>query len=188
MEAISSPNNLFNIDLEKYETVGFHATSSCVCANIEVAGFLPDKIFTEFEHKRLITIARSKGIDTSDHEAWLSLCSVTFAKDSFTAINHIKNGFAGGQGLKNISEIIDKITTLSDEDEIDFMSMLSNRIQLIRSATSVIYAVDLSNLGSRLNLDRIQPLYYFRWNPADPLPSISEIAPSRIIAKLNVTY
>ena len=188
MEVVSNPNNLFTINLQKYETVGFHATSSCACVNIEATGFLPDKIFTELDHQRLIEIAKLKGIDTCYYEQWLCMRSVTFTKDCCTAINHIKNGFAGGQGLKNISEILDEITNQSDEDEIVLMNMFRKRIQCIRSARSVIYAVDLSGLGPRLSIDSIQSLYYFRWDPAAPLPSISEIAPSCIIAKLNLIF
>lgn len=66
------------------------------------------------------------------------------------------------------------------------MAMLQHKIEEIRNAGSVIYAVDLSNLGPRLDADRYQPLYYYRWNPAEPLPEISEITPSRIIEKITI--
>lgn len=186
MKITSNPNNVFMSDLSKYQLVGFHATSSLACEGIETKGFLPDKIFTNAVHERLIAMAKSRGIYTLDYEEWLLLRSVTFAKDHGDALRHISQGSAGGQGLKNMSMILEKIANIEDTDEATFTYRITRKIDSILAASSVVYAVDLSNLGPRLDPDRIQPLFYFRWNPHESLPLASEIAPSRIIEKLNV--
>lgn len=177
---------MFTTDFSSYALVGFHATSINACKSIEAVGFLPDKIFARIEHARLISIAQSQSIDTSTHEEWLNMYSATFTKDKADALNHIRLGSAGGQGLKNVTEILDRISGLSNKEDAAFVTMLQHKIKAIRSASSVIYAVDLSNLGPRLDTDRNRPLYYYRWNPAEPLPEVSEIAPSRIIEKIII--
>lgn len=184
METSYAPQSMFAIDFSQYKLVGFHATSSEAGASIEANGFLPHKIFSTQEHERLITIAASQGIDTSWHEQWLKMRSVTFAKKESDALNHIDQGSAGGQALKTMAEILGKITGLGDGDDANFTRYLQGKIEAILSARPVVYAVDLSNLGLRLTSDHLQPLYYFRWNPEEPLPLISEIGPSRIIKKL----
>lgn len=177
---------MFTTDFSSYALVGFHATSIITCESIEAVGFLPNKIFSGKEHDRLISIAQSQNIVTSTHEEWLAMYSVTFTQDKADAQNHIRQGSAGGQGLKNITEILDRISALSNNEDAAFVAMLQHTIEAIRSAGSVIYAVDLSNLGPRLDTDRYRPLYHYRWNLAAPLPEVSEIAPSRIIEKITV--
>lgn len=186
MEVIQNSENIFTNDFSKYDVVGFHSTSSLACNRIETNGFLPDKIFCQLDHDRLITIARKQKIDTGWYEQWLNLRSVTFTREQCDALKHIKQGSAGGQGIKNISDILTGINCAEVSEDANFLGMLEERCEAIRSAKPVVYAVDLSNLGQRLDSDRIQPFYYFRWNPELPLPLVSEILPSRIIAKLNV--
>lgn len=177
---------MFTTDFSSYALVGFHATSINACKSIEAVGFLPNKIFSRKEHDRLISIAQSQNIVTSSHEEWLTMYSVTFTKDKADAQNHIRQGSAGGQGLKNITEILDRISGLSNKEDAAFVTMLQHKTEAIRSADSVIYAVDLSNLEPRLDTDRYRPLYYYRWNPAETLPEVSEITPSRIIEKITI--
>lgn len=100
---------MFTTDFSSYALVGFHATSINSCKSIEAVGFFPDKIFALKEHDRLISIAQSQKIVTSTHEEWLTMYSVTFTKDKADAQNHIRQGSAGGQGLKNITEILARI-------------------------------------------------------------------------------
>ncbi|MBT9499589.1 MAG: hypothetical protein IV103_20755 [Zoogloea sp.] len=177
---------MFTTDFSNYPLVGFHATSISACESIQAVGFLPNKIFSREEHDRLISIAQSQNIVTSTHEEWLTMYSVTFTKDKADAQNHIKQGSAGGQGLMNITGILDRISGLSNNNDAIFVAMLQQKIEAIQSAGTVIYAVDLSNLGLRLDTDRHRPLYYYRWNPAEPLPEASEISPSRIIEKITI--
>jgi len=177
---------MFSNDFSSYDVVGFHATSITACEGIETNGFLPNKIFTPHEHNRLIAIAKKQGIDTSWHEQWLTMLSVTFTKEKTDAENHINQGSAGGQGLKTIALILGQISDVIDSADATFVGTLRQKIENIQNADSVIYAVDLSNLSPRLDEDKRQPFYYFRWHPEHPLPLISEISPSRIIEKVTI--
>lgn len=166
------------------QVVGFHSTARSTCASIEQYGFLPNKIFDLVDHSRLVELAKHHGIDTVSYENWLCMRSVTFTINPDDAIKHICHGRAGGQGLKNMSQILEALPTGIGEPEKDFLKKLRSRIDSIRADQCVTYVVDLSELGPRLDKDRYQPFYYYRWNPAAPLPEFSEIAPSRIVMKL----
>lgn len=110
--------------------------------------------------------------------------SVTFTQNPDHAIRHIEQGSAGGQGLKNITAIIEALPQQLTEDESTFIDSLKGKINVICSDQPVIYIVDLTNLGPRLDPDRVQPFYYYRWHPEKDLPEISEIGPERILMKL----
>lgn len=62
-----------------------------------------------------------------------------------------------------------------------------NQIQNIRTASSVIYAVDLSSLGLRLVQDHLQGgLYQVYFDPSAPLPKVSIVSPNHLLARLDV--
>jgi len=185
VEVITNSENMFTNDFREYEVVGFHATSSLACKHIEVNGFLPDKILSEQEHARLISIATSQDIDTKDYEAWLRMRSVTFTIKSSSALNHVKQRNSGGQGLKNIDDILRGINRTTCKDA-EFLDKIKDNIEGIRSADPVIYAVNLSHLGRRLVTDNRKPFYYVYWDTTKSLPDVSEVAPTHIIAKLLV--
>jgi hypothetical protein len=170
-----------------YTPVGFHGTSSLACAKIETAGFLPDKIFSASDHTDLIAIASSLKVDTSDYMQWLAMRSITFAQYAKDAINHVRNGHSGGQGLKNVRTVLQSIFNQGDESDKKVAEIFIEKIELIRGAPAVVYAVDLSGLDQRLVKDKYQQLFQYYWNPATPLPEISDIAPNRLIAQLIIT-
>ncbi len=145
---------------------------------------MPNKIFELADHERLIAIAKAQGVDTFSYENWLSMRSVTFTIIPDDALKHTAHGKAGGQGLKNISQILEKLPNALDEGDQSFVARLAESIDAIRSDQSITYVVDLSTLGPRLDKDKLQPFYYYRWNPDEALPEFSEIAPDRILVKL----
>jgi len=167
------------------QKLGYHSTVLSASYEIETSGFLPDKIFSETDHYKLINIAVAHQEDTSALQEWLALRSVTFTQHPNNAIEHIKQGSSGGQGLKNVTELIQKLSSsdISDVERI-FIDSMSKKIQEIRADQSVSYIVNLSDLGQRLGNDQRQPFYYYRWHPENALPEISEIGPERILLKL----
>ena len=68
--------------------------------------------------------------------------------------------------------------------ERTFVDCLKSKIEEVRADQPVTYIVDLSNLGPRLDPDRVQPFYYYRWHPDKEFPMVSEIGPDRILVKL----
>ena len=63
----------------------------------------------------------------------------------------------------------------------------TNSINNIRNASSVIYAVDLSNVGIRLKQEPDQAsLKHIYFDPNAPLPSVSIVTPANLIARLDV--
>jgi hypothetical protein len=177
--------DFFTFQAISNQKIGFHSTVLSASYEIEKSGFLPDKIFSETEHNKLLNISIAHKEDTSAVQEWLALRSVTFTQHPNDAIKHIKQGSSGGQGLKNLVELIQKLssTDISDEDRT-FIDSMSNKIQKIRSDQSVSYIVNLSDLGQRLDNDHRQPFYHHRWHPKNALPKISEIGPERILLKL----
>ena len=186
MKISSNPENRFFTDFSRYEVIGFHGTTERVCNLIESKGFLPDKIFPESSHNCIRSAARLLDIDTLSYDQWLEMRSVTFAKEAARAIDHINAGNAGGQGLKNIKSVLDKILQRGDDQQKNTAREFVEQIECIQQANAVIYAVDLSGLKCRLVEDTRQPFYQFYWNPDLPLPTVSEIAPSRLIERLSI--
>lgn len=185
---INVPLNEFEsyVDLCQYDVVGFHATSSIMCAQIERVGLLPRKIFGDNEHAQIITVARRLGLDTSSYEEWLGMRSVTFTKVMQQAANHANEGKAGGQGLMHIEKLLAQIKDRSGDADAEFSDQFSSRIQAIRNSPPVIYAVNLSGLGPRLVDDSSSGFLHIYWDTSSHLPQESEIGPSRLIAKLSI--
>jgi hypothetical protein len=184
MRVTSNEAELNSIDRSICSLVGFHATASSASPSIEKHGFLPEKILTTADHERLLEMSTSKDIDTSFYREWLKMCSVTFAKTPAQAIAHIRNGSAGGQGLKNIKEILGKLRQSLDEADNAFVKAVECKVAHIGATTPVVYAVCLSELGPRLKSGGTYHHYY--WNPSAPLPLTSEISSSRILLKLEI--
>jgi hypothetical protein len=185
---INTPVNEFesSVVLCQYDVVGFHATSSVMCAEIEQVGFLPRKIFGDNEHAQIINVARKLGLDTSSYVEWLGMRSVTFTKVMQQAADHANEGRAGGQGLMHIEHLLAQIKDRSGEAGAEFSDQFSSRIQAIRSSPPVIYVVNLSGLGPRLVDDSRSGFLQMYWNPSADLPQESEIGPSRLIARLSI--
>lgn len=112
------------------------------------------------------------------------MCSVTFAQRIQDSISHIAAGHSGGQGLGGAEEALRAIVERGDEAERKLARSFLERIESIRNSPSVVYAVELSDLGERLVCDQRSPYYHYYWNPQSPLPAVSEINPSRLIAQL----
>jgi hypothetical protein len=179
--------NTFTINFDNHSIVGFHATSSLACSDIESVGFLPSKIFTSKEHDQIVSEAKSLSIDTVSYEEWLKMRSVTFTKQCSIALSHLAQGNAGGQGLFNITEVLKQIGNLGDETQRSAATDYHRRIQVVRDAATVVYAVDLSNLGRRLVLDHHQQdLFQVYFDPSVPLPAKSIVESARIIGRLDV--
>lgn len=112
--------------------------------------------------------------------------SVTFAKVLSEAVVHARQSSAGGQGLMNVKRLLAKITERGTDADRTLAAQFNEQIQTIRNSDSVIYVVDLSNLGARLVNDRSTGFYQIFWHPDAELPKTSEIDPSRLLAKLSV--
>lgn len=167
-----------------HETVGFHGTSSFACEEIETDGFLPSKVFSESDHASLLSMASLLSIDTSSYKEWLGMRSVTFAKQADAAVSHVQNGSSGGQGLKNTQQVLLNILALGNDRQKEIVTAFVEKLEAIREAPPVVYAVNLGGFGQRLVNDQHQPLYQYYWNPSLPVPEISDIGPNRLIAKL----
>src|SRR3989339_805820 len=68
------------VDLTQYEAVGFHATSSLACAEIEQVGFLPHKILSQEHHSQILSMARRLSLDTSNYAEWLAVTGLADAE------------------------------------------------------------------------------------------------------------
>ncbi|MDR0242901.1 MAG: hypothetical protein LBJ65_14990 [Burkholderia sp.] len=170
----------------EFDLVGFHGTSSLACGKIEAVGFLPDKVLSATEHDQILAIATSLNIDEFWYRQWLDMRSVTFAQDAQVAIDHTAGGHAGGQGLGSVQKTLRTILDRGDEGHREFARPFLERIELIRNAPSVVYAVDLSGLSGRLVRDKEKPIYHYYWHPQAPLPALSDIDPTRLIARLRL--
>jgi hypothetical protein len=189
MKIEQNPTNTFATEFTGFQIVGFHATSSLACADIERSGFLPNKILSANEHDQILSAAKSLEINTFSYEEWLGMRSVTFTKEFQTARNHILQGNSGGQGLFNVINVLEKIKKAGNPQQVVMASDFVSKTQQIRSSSCVIYAVDLSGLGQRLVHDKEQSgLYQVYFDPNSPLPNTSIVAPSCIIARLNLSY
>lgn len=164
--------------------VGYHGTSSLACAAIEAYGFLPNKVFSDHDHGQILDMVGELGWDTWSYTQWLDMRSVSFAKDSHFAINHVTNaGNAGGQGLYNVRKALAFILNNGSDESRAIAETFQQKLAQRRAASPVIYMVDLSNLGDRLVESGVDFNMY--WNPAEALPAISDIDPGRIIEKLE---
>jgi len=166
------------------QVLGYHSSVRSACAAIEELGFLPNKIFPLEDHNALIKMAAAYQVDSSDLQTWLAMRSVTFTRRPDEAIYHIQQGSAGGQGLKNLTAIIKELSPKVSGQERTFVDCLKSKIEEVRADQPVTYIVDLSNLGPRLDPDRVQPFYYYRWHPDKEFPMVSELGPDRILVKL----
>ena len=180
-------NNQFLTVFNVYPVIGFHATTSLASDEIEKIGFLPNKIFIPEDHNTIISEAKSLQIDTSCYEQWLEMRSVTFTNNQTDALNHIKKGSSGGQGLGNALSVLQAIASSGSAQQNITANNFINRINNIRNSSSVIYAVDLSSIGQRLVKDSKQAaLYQIYFDKNAPLPSVSIVTPQNIIARLDV--
>lgn len=176
----------FTTQTASYPQVGFHGTTSTASAAIEIHGFLPSKVFSEQEHMQILELANGLGWDTGSYRQWLSMRSVSFAKDQKFAIDHVTQaGKAGGQGLFNVQEALELILSKESTKSNKAAQAFKKRLDQLRAADPVIYMVDLSNLGPRLVPNHEG--YNMYWDTCTALPNISEIGPDRIIEKLVFT-
>lgn len=165
--------------------IGYHSSVQTASAEIEKFGFLPSKILPLADHQKLIGLAEKYKIDSFDLKNWLSMRSVTFTRSPYDAIKHIEQGSAGGQGLKNVRKIIEGLPSQLTADESAFIDTLQGKINDVCNDQPVTYIVDLTDLGPRLDPDKLQPFFYYRWHPENNLPEISEIGSERILMKLS---
>ena len=178
-------SNTFSHSFSSYNVVGFHATSSLAIGNIESVGFLPDKIFTTVDHQSVIAIASPLGIPIIDYTNWLQMGSVTFTQKESDAFAHIA-GVGTGQGLGEMYKVLQGISSTGKGAQITLAINFMHAIDNIRNSSSVIYAVDLSRLGSRLVIPTGQPYYRIHNDPKSPMPKASIVSPRDIIARLDI--
>lgn len=181
------PKTSFTVDLSSYAVVGFHATSELAFRHIERVGFLPSKVLSNQSHSCILRTACVLGIETGSYREWLGMRSVTFAKNLNDAISHAKKGFAGGQGANQIIDILQSISDHGDFHQKGVAAKALQEIELFKQSPSIICAVNLSSLKDRLVEDRYSPYYHFYCHPDVPVPKVSEIGPSLVIDKLNIT-
>ena len=182
-----NPSNQFATNLSTFQTVGFHATTSLASSDIEKVGFLPNKVFDASDHQLVLAEAKSLNLATAPYEQWLQMRSVTFVDNQAGALRHITQGSAGGQGLGTMFSILQNIASLGNAQQIAMATNFLAKINNIRTASSVIYAVDLSKIGIRLAQDpNIAALKHIYFDPGAPLPAVSIVSPLSIIARLDV--
>jgi hypothetical protein len=187
MKIERNTSNQFSLCFSSYSHYGFHATSSLASSEIEKVGILPNKIFDPSDHQTIASEAIALGIDVSSYQQWLQMRSITFAKNQANALAHVTQGSSGGQGLGTMLTVLNAISSQGNAAQINMVQSFINQIQNIRTASSVIYAVDLSSLGNRLVLDPNQSgLYQVYFDPNAPLPKVSIVSPSYLIVRLDV--
>lgn len=189
MQIESNPKNTFiTTDFSQYTVVGFHGTSQLFSSNIEKQGFLPNKIFSVDEHQLILSVAMTLKIDTWLYSDWFQIMrSVTFAKDHIDALNHVKSSSSSAQGLDKAKAVLLQICAKGSDTNKEMANIFLDKIDTIQKSNSVIYAVDLSNLGERLCTHTSQPrLYQIYLNPSEPIPESSIVSPDRLIARLDV--
>jgi hypothetical protein len=179
----------FTTSFSNYQPIGFHASSTKASPEIEKNGIYPSKVFGYSEHEKIISIANEIRIDAEYYKHWLEMRSVTFTREFASAMSHIRQGSAGGgQGLGNMVNVLNEIKLMGNEYQKNVAETYLSKIQLLRSSSPVIYAVDLSHLGPRLVMDQHQPLYQLYWQPDCNLPPSEQlITPAHLISKLEVT-
>ena len=182
----SNAVNQFTCDFSAYDVVGFHGTSSDASARIETVGFLPDKLFSLHEHESFVSIARQLGLNLNDYLQWMEMRSATFVENSNDAVGHVLKGNCGGQGLNNMVGLLEEIHLHGSDDQKGIARAMMERISFVRNSAAVVYAVDLSGLGPRLVKDKYRPYHHVYWDKNAPLPAVSELGPSRLIARLDV--
>jgi hypothetical protein len=186
---LCSSLEVFQATYMEFDVVGFHATSSSATSQIEVHGFLPNKILSEGEHQVLLRTSLELGIDVTTYSDWLYMRSVTFSRQLQGALAHAKSGHSARQGLHNFLSIANQIAAKGSSEQIEQARNTIAKIKELRNAPAVIYAVDLAGLGSRLvPPDEKNPHYQYYWHPEHPLPTISDIDPTRLIARLDVAH
>lgn len=186
MIELSVENFGASVNLAEYDVVGFHATSSILCPEIESVGFLPCKIFGVEEHEEILSLGRKHDLDVSGYNEWLGMRSVTFTKVIDQAVAHAKAGNAGGQGLMHVERLLIQIRDQGEAVGSELLKRFSSRVHEIRNAAPVIYVVNLSDLGPRLVDDSSSGFLQMYWNPNVALPTESEIGPSRLVARLSI--
>jgi hypothetical protein len=175
----------FTTPAANYPKVGYHGTSSLACADIEVYGFLPNKVFSDQEHAQILRMAAELGQDTGSYTQWLDMRSVSFAKDPLFAIHHVTYaGNSGGQGLYNVRDALEVILSRGSEENKVVARAFQEKLLELRASQPVIYMVDLSGLAPRLVEQDDFNIY---WDKTMALPAVSEIGPSRVIEKLVFT-
>lgn len=178
------PLTTFQTDFAQYGKVGFHCTSIMATQRIEANGLLPDKVFPASIHNQLTTLGKHYGIYTSGYEEWLNMRSVSFGMNANVAIAQMNNGHVGGQGLFQMENVLNAILPVGTAQEIAFAQENLTKIATIRASQPVIYAVELTPLGNRVVTDLMNVAHVY-FNPAVPLPTMSDILPSYIIERLN---
>jgi hypothetical protein len=181
-------NNQFSKSFNNYPIIGFHATSSIASNKIEKEGFLPNKILDAKDHEIILSEGRALGIDVIEYEGWLEMNSITFTKQFYLAMDHLNQGSSCGQGTSYMLEVLRSIESGACSKIRMMATNYINMINKICNASSVIYAVDLSHVGNRLVNDKHQPdLYHIYFDKDAPLPSESLVAPTHLIARLDIT-
>lgn len=184
MITTDDPDEFLAFQSSTSQVIGYHSSTHSACIKIEKVGFLPSKVLPLEDHDRLLKMAEAYQIQSFDLQNWLSMRSVTFTRHPVEALKHIQQGSAGGQGLKNVMTIIEALPPELSQEDQTFIGYLGEKIQAFRADQPVTYIVDLTGLGERLDPDKLQPFYYYRWNPKEELPKESEIGPDRILMKL----
>jgi hypothetical protein len=185
----SNPQNKFITDFSKYEKVGFHGTTLLAAPDIEKYGLLPRKIFDQATHDHILSLCQQHSISiffVGGYLQWLGMRSVSFGVDAQKAIQHMKRGNGGGQGLMNMIEVLSKLMLVDDDEAKKFSQRIIKKIDEARQSPCIVYAVDLSRLGPPLVHDTRETLQYF-FNSEIPLPDISLIEPWRLIERLDLT-
>lgn len=185
--------NKFTRDFTNYEVVGYHGTSAITAERIEVDGFFPSKVFEESFHHQFFDEVRKVGnVDPlfqknlNSYQQWLNetTFSITFTPEFDDALNHVKSGKAGGQGIWFMYQVAEKMLELNGSK---MAQEVVHKIDELR-AESVIYAVDLTNLGDRLvwpsEKKTETPFFHIYINPDSP--QVTPITPDRLLAKLLV--
>jgi len=141
---------IFSPAVETMGWIGYHATSSHYCSDIEASGFLAKKPLPVVDLERLVEIGLKYREDVSGVQGFIELASLSFAALSEMALFYTRPESHGGQGLLHVTRLIEalnqKHATKLDTAETDDVTALQGHIALIRAKLPVIYAVNLSGL------------------------------------------
>lgn len=182
-------SSAFVTDFSSYELVGFHATALRTASTIEAIGLIPHKVLDDGMHDQLLAAAHELSLPAGCRQSyaeWLQLRSVSFARNASSAIAHVCQGMAIGQGMVHVNAIVEAAKGVAKFDQL--VTKVQADLEPLRASPSVVYAVDLSGLGDLVTeeLGGRGPVLRVRWRASDSLTS-TVLTPDRLIARIQPT-
>lgn len=171
---------IFPVDIQSREWIGYHGTSSAYSPKIERDGFSQEKPIPDADIQFVAGLSTKFGMPGASRVAgFRTLSSISFSANALIALAYAKPGLSSGQG---VGYVRDAAQDLLEKHQSDIASVDTERLKRvvsmiddIRSHSPVIYAVDLSGL----KLARFQSL-------TAAIHVYEPISPARVLAKAVV--